>query len=115
MITIYCYPKCSTCKKTLKWLDEHAIDYDEKNITTQTPDQSMLIDIIQRSGLPIRRFFNTSGMIYRERGLKDIVDTLSIEEAAEMLSQEGMLIKRPLIIDEDRIILGYKEKELIKL
>lgn len=115
MVTIYCYTKCSTCKKTLKWLDEHKIDYVEKDINRETPDQEMLIDIIKRSNMPIRRFFNTSGMIYRERGLKDVVDSLSIEEAADMLSQEGMLIKRPLIVQEDTIILGYNEKELIKL
>ena len=115
MITIYCYPKCSTCKKTLKWLDEHKKEYVEKDINQETPDQEMLIDIIKRSNMPVRRFFNTSGMIYRERGLKDVVDSLSIEEAADILSQEGMLIKRPLIVQEDYIILGYNEKELIKL
>ena len=115
MITIYCYPKCSTCKKTIKWLNDHEISYTEKDITKETPNKEMLIDIIERSKLPIRRFFNTSGLIYRERGLKDVVGNLSVNEAAEMLSKEGMLIKRPLIVNDEQIILGYNEKELIKL
>ncbi len=115
MITVYCYPKCSTCKKTIKWLNDHAISYDEKNITTETPEKEMLMEWMKKSDLPIRRFFNTSGMIYRERGLKDIVGTLSIEEAADMLSKEGMLIKRPLIVHDDHIILGHREEALIKL
>lgn len=110
MATIYQYPKCSTCRKALKWVKENEIEVEIKDITIETPKKEELIEIMTNSGLEIKKFFNTSGKIYKERKLKDVVASLSIEEAAEMLSKEGMLIKRPLYVDGDHVLVGFKEE-----
>jgi len=104
-----CYEKCTTCKKAKKWLEEQGIDYTERPIKEQNPSVEELREWIKKSGLPARRFFNTSGMLYRAMELKDKLDTMSEEEQIVLLSTDGMLVKRPLLITEDAVIPGFKE------
>lgn len=108
------YPKCSTCKKAKKWLDEHQVAYEDRHIVEQNPTKAELKDWHARSGLPLKRFFNTSGMKYRELELKDKLPGMSEEEQYELLASDGMLVKRPLLVGEDFAILGFKEAEWIK-
>ena len=108
------YPKCSTCKKAKKWLEEHQVNYDDRHIVEDNPTVEELKDWIGRSGLPLRRFFNTSGMKYRELQLKDRLPKMSEEEQLELLATDGMLVKRPLLVLEDRVIPGFKEKEWLE-
>ena len=112
MIFIW-YPKCSTCQKAKKWLDENGIEYTLRDIVLETPTEEELTKWIKESGLDIKKFFNTSGMKYRELGLKDKLDNMSFEEKVKLLSSDGMLIKRPLIVDE-KIIPGFKNYDSLK-
>lgn len=105
------YPKCSTCQKAKKFLVSHAVDFTDRHIVEETPTANELKEWIERSGLPIKRFFNTSGNVYKEMNLKEKVDQLTMEEACELLSLNGMLIKRPLLITEEAILVGFKETE----
>lgn len=105
------YPKCSTCQKAKKFLINHGADFDDRHIVENTPTAAELKQWIERSGLSIKRFFNTSGNVYKEMNLKEKVDLLTIDEACELLSQNGMLIKRPLLITEDTVLVGFKESE----
>lgn len=105
------YPKCTTCKKAKKWLDEHGIVYTDRNIKEENPSLDELKEFLNKSGLPIRKFFNTSGMLYREMGLKDKLDSMTEEEMLSLLSTDGMLVKRPLIVTEKAVLVGFKEKE----
>ena len=104
------YPKCSTCQKAKKWLESHKIEFTDRHIVEENPTKEELAEWISRSGLDIKRFFNTSGMKYRELGLKDKLGTMSEEEQIRLLATDGMLVKRPLIIGE-RILTGFREKE----
>ena len=106
-----CYQKCSTCKKAKKWLEEHQVNYDDRHIVEDNPTVEELKDWIGRSGLPLRRFFNTSGMKYRELQLKDRLPKMSEEEQLELLATDGMLVKRPLVVGETTVLVGFKEKE----
>ena len=110
MLFIY-YPKCSTCQKAKKWLDAQEISYTERHIVEENPTYEELKKWQARSGLPIKKFFNTSGMKYRELGLKDRLPQMTDEEKIELLATDGMLVKRPLLIDGDRILTGFKEAE----
>ena len=114
MVLFLEYPKCSTCKKAKKWLEEHQVNYDDCHIVEDNPTVEELKDWIGRSGLPLRRFFNTSGMKYRELQLKDRLPKMSEEEQLELLATDGMLVKRPLLVLEDRVIPGFKEKEWLE-
>lgn len=114
MVLFLEYPKCSTCKKAKKWLEEHQVNYDDRYIVEDNPTVEELKDWIGRSGLPLRRFFNTSGMKYRELQLKDRLPKMSEEEQLELLATDGMLVKRPLLVLEDRVIPGFKEKEWLE-
>ena len=106
------YPKCSTCRKAKKWLDEHGIDYTDRHIVEDNPTAEELAAWQERSGLPVRRFFNTSGMRYRELGIKAKLDAgMSDEDAFALLATDGMLVKRPLLIGEDFALPGFREKE----
>lgn len=105
------YPKCSTCKKAKKWLDEMHVDYTDRNIVEENPTVQELKEWHQRSGLPLKRFFNTSGMKYRELELKDKLPEMSEEEQYELLASDGMLVKRPLLVGDSFVIPGFKEKE----
>ena len=107
------YPKCTTCKRAKKYLEEHKVAFEDRHIVEDNPTKEELTEWIKRSGYPIRKFFNTSGMKYRELGLKDKLDAMSDEEKIELLASDGMLVKRPLLIDDDRILVGFREKEWI--
>lgn len=106
------YPKCTTCKRANKWLDERGVDYTERHIVEDNPTAEELKAWHEKSGLPLKRFFNTSGMKYRELGLKDKLKDMSEEEQYKLLSSDGMLVKRPIIVtDEGKVLVGFKEKE----
>ncbi len=104
------YPKCSTCKKAKAWLDEHGVEYIDRDIVLDNPTADELAVWIARSGLPVRRFFNSSGMKYRELGLKARLDAgMTDQECYELLATDGMLVKRPLLVGDDFAIPGFKE------
>ncbi|CDE44729.1 putative uncharacterized protein [Clostridium sp. CAG:411] len=105
------YPKCSTCQRAKKWLDTHHITYTERHIVEENPTYDELKEWYERSGLPLKKFFNTSGMVYREMQLKDKLVTMSEEEQLKLLASNGMLVKRPLIVAEDKVLIGFKEAE----
>ncbi|HIT64620.1 MAG TPA: arsenate reductase family protein [Candidatus Ventrimonas merdavium] len=105
------YPKCTTCQKAKKWLDDHGVAYEDRHIAEQNPTAEELREWIPRSGLEIKRFFNTSGLKYKALELKDKLPAMTEEEKIALLATDGMLVKRPLIIGEDRILVGFKEKE----
>lgn len=106
-----CYPKCSTCKKAKKWLDEHNVEYTERHIVENNPTYDELKEWFNKSGLPIKRFFNTSGLLYKEMKLKDKLPTMSEDEQLQLLATNGMLVKRPLIVGENIVLTGFKENE----
>ena len=105
------YPKCSTCKKAKAWLDDHSVEYDDRHIVESNPTADELRQWHQMSGLPLRRFFNTSGMLYRELQLKDKLPNMSEDEMIELLATNGMLVKRPLLVLDDTVLVGFREKE----
>lgn len=105
------YPKCSTCQKAKKWLDAHDITYTDRHIVENNPTYEELKEWHQRSGLPLKRFFNTSGLLYKEMQLKEKLPGMSEEEQLQLLSTNGMLIKRPLIVREDTVLTGFKESQ----
>jgi arsenate reductase len=109
-----CYPKCSTCKKAKKWLDEHKIAYTERHIVEDNPTKDELKEWYDKSKLPLKRFFNTSGVLYKEMKLKDKLPTMSDEEQIELLSTNGMLVKRPIVVEGDTVLIGFKESEWSK-
>ncbi|HLR79899.1 MAG TPA: arsenate reductase family protein [Bacillota bacterium] len=108
-LTLYCYPKCGTCRKAKKWLDEHHITYNDIHIVENPPTKDEILDFMSKSDLPARRFFNTSGKRYRELNMKDKVNDLTTEEMAEYLASDGMLIKRPIATDGEKVTVGFKE------
>jgi arsenate reductase len=112
------YPKCSTCRKAKNWLDEHNIDYESRHIVEDNPTASEIEEWYQKSGLPLKRFFNTSGKIYRENNLKDKIPDMSEQEQFDTLATNGMLVKRPILVGEDFVIVGFKvaewEEKLLK-
>lgn len=104
------YPKCTTCKKAKKWLDEHGVEYTDRHIVEDNPTAAELAEWHERSGLPLRRFFNTSGMKYRELGIKAKLDAgMTDEEAYALLATDGMLVKRPIIVTDNAVLTGFKE------
>lgn len=105
------YPPCSTCQKAKKWLDEHNLSYEDRNIKTQNPSYEELKAWYNESGLPLKRFFNTSGLAYKALNLKERLSQMSEEAQLQLLSSDGMLVKRPLLICEDKILVGFKEAE----
>lgn len=106
-----CYAKCSTCRKARKWLDEQNIDYTMQDIKEDNPSYEELKEWYNKSGLPLKRFFNTSGLVYRELKLKDKLAGMSEDEQLHLLATDGMLVKRPLLIGSDFVLVGFKEKE----
>ena len=106
-----CYPKCSTCQKAKKWLDENKIEYSERNIAEVNPSYDELKEWAAKSGLPLKKFFNTSGILYKEMKLKDRLPDMSEEEQLKLLASNGMLVKRPLLVDENAVLVGFKEAE----
>ncbi len=109
MIQVYCYPKCTTCKKALKWLDDHHVAYQQIDIKENHPDEKTLRTLHEKSGLPLRRFFNTSGLLYREMELSRKLPEMSEDQMFQLLASDGMLVKRPLLIAEDQVLIGFKE------
>ena len=103
------YPKCSTCKKAKKYLEEHGIEFEDRHIVEENPTKEELAEWIRISGKPVKKFFNTSGMKYRELGLKDKLPQMSEEKQIELLASDGMLVKRPLLIDGEMVLTGFKE------
>ena len=105
------YPPCSTCQKAKKWLDEQGIDYHDRNIKTENPTYQELKEWYGCSGLPLKRFFNTSGLLYKSLGLKDKLPTMTEEEQLRLLASDGMLVKRPLVISGNTVLAGFREAE----
>ena len=106
-----CYPKCSTRQKAKKWLDEQDIKYTERHIVDNNPSYEELKEWYNKSGLPLKRFFNTSGLLYKEMQLKDKLPTMNEEEQLKLLATNGMLVKRPLVVNGDMVLIGFKEAE----
>ena len=106
-----CYPKCTTCQKAKKWLEEHDIKYTERHIAEEHPSYDELKGWYAKSGLPLKKFFNTSGLLYKEMQLKDKLPAMSEEEQLKLLATNGMLVKRPLVIKGDTVLVGFKEAE----
>lgn len=106
-----CYAKCTTCQKAKKWLDANEIEYTERPIKEQNPTEEELKAWHQRSGLPLKKFFNTSGLLYKDMKLKDRLPGMSEEEQYELLATDGMLVKRPLLVGDDFVLVGFKETE----
>lgn len=108
-LTVYEYPQCGTCRKAKKFFDEHGVAYETVHIVNNPPSKAQLKQLLDKSGLEIKKFFNTSGKVYREQGLKDKIPELSEDELLELLASEGKLIKRPIVTDGDRVTVGFKE------
>lgn len=105
------YPKCSTCQKAKKWLDENGFQYQDRHIKEQNPTLEELKELYEKSGLPLKRFFNTSGLLYKSMNLKDKLPSMSEEEQLALLASDGMLVKRPIIVCDNLILTGFREKE----
>ncbi len=113
MIKFVCYPKCTTCQKAKAWLDENEIKYDLRDIKENNPTLDEIKEWHKKSGLPLKRFFNTSGLLYKSLNLKEKLPTMTEEEQYELLATDGMIVTRPLVIGEKIVLVGFKEKEWI--
>ena len=111
MIEFICYPKCTTCQKAKKWLDDNKIEYELRDIKLNNPTLEELIEWYNKSGLPIKKFFNTSGLLYKSLDLKNKLPEMSEDEMLKLLATDGMLVKRPLLIGDDFVLVGFKEIE----
>ena len=110
-LTVLCYKKCSTCQKALKWLDANGISYVERPVREENPTLEELKEWYRMSGLSLKRFFNTSGNIYKEMSLKDKLPSMSEDEQLALLATDGMLVKRPVLVDGDRVLVGFRPEE----
>ena len=110
MIKVYCYSKCSTCKKALKWLEDNKIDYTVIDIKVDNPDEKALRELHKKSGLPLKRFFNTSGQLYRKMELSKKLPDMSEDEMFRILASDGMLVKRPLLVTSKTVIPGFRDE-----
>lgn len=111
MITFICYSKCTTCKKAQKFLDENNIEYEMRDIKSNNPNMEELKDLYSRSGLPLKKIFNTSGQLYRSMGLKDKLQSMTEEEQLQLLSSDGMLVKRPIAVSDDIVLVGFNTEK----
>ena len=111
MIEFICYPKCTTCQKAKKWLDDNKIEYQLRNIKEENPNVEELSDWYKMSGHHLKKFFNTSGLLYKSMELKDKLPTMTEEEQLKLLATDGMLVKRPLVIGDGFVLVGFKESE----
>ena len=111
MMQFICYPKCTTCQKAQKWLDENKIEYGFRNIKLDNPTLDELTEWYEKSGLPLKKFFNTSGLLYKSLDLKTKLPTMTKDEMLKLLASDGMLVKRPLVIGDDFVMIGFKENE----
>jgi arsenate reductase len=106
-----CYPKCTTCQKAKKWLDGHEVQYEVRDIKAKNPSYDELKTWLVVSGLPVKKFFNTSGLLYKSLNLKDKLSAMSDEECLKLLATDGMLVKRPLLVSDEAVLVGFKESE----
>lgn len=111
MIKFICYPKCTTCQKAKKWLDDNKIEYEQRDIKLDNPSIDELKLWYNKSGLPLKKFFNTSGLLYKSLDLKNKIPAMTEEEIFKLLSGDGMLVKRPLLVGEDFVLVGFKEAD----
>ena len=111
MLKFICYPKCTTCQKAKKWLDDRGVSYEQRDIKTENPTLDELTAWYQKSGLPLKKFFNTSGLLYKSLDLKNKLPTMTEEEMLQLLVTDGMLVKRPLLIGDDFVLVGFKEAQ----
>ena len=114
MLKFICYPKCTTCQKARKWLDENNIEYEFRDIKLENPSLEELTAWYKLSGLPLRKFFNTSGLLYKSMELKTKLPSMTDEEMLALLATDGMLVKRPLAIGDDFVLVGFKEAEWVE-
>ena len=115
MVKFICYPKCTTCQKAQKWLNDHKIEYEFRDIKLDNPTLNELTEWYKKSGLPLKKFFNTSGLLYKSLDLKNKLPTMSEDEMLKLLATDGMLVKRPLLIGDDFLLVGFKEDEYGKI
>ena len=111
MLKFICYPKCTTCQRAKAWLDEHNVEYELRDIKLNNPTLEELTNWYKKSGLTIKRFFNTSGLLYKSLDLKNKLSSMSDDEMLKLLSTDGMLVKRPLVVGDDFVLVGFKEEE----
>ena len=111
MMKFICYPKCTTCQRAEKWLDDNKLEYEIRDIKLDNPTLSELTEWYKKSGLPLKRFFNTSGLLYKSLDIKEALPDMTEDEALELLATDGMLVKRPLLIGEDFVLVGFREDE----
>ena len=111
MLNFICYPKCTTCQKAKKWLDDNKIEYEQRDIKLDNPKLEELTELYNISGLPLKKFFNTSGLLYKSLDLKNKLPTMTDDEMLKLLASDGMLVKRPLLIGDDSVLVGFKEAE----
>ena len=111
MIIFLCYPKCTTCQKARKWLDDNKIEYEIRDIKLDNPTLDELSEWYKKSGLPLKKFFNTSGLLYKSLDLKNKLPTMTEDEMLKLLATDGMLVKRPLLIGDSFVLVGFKEAE----
>ena len=111
MIRFICYPKCTTCQKAQKWLDDNKIEYEFRDVKLDNPTLDELTEWFKKSGLPLKKFFNTSGLLYKSLDLKNKLSTMSEDEMLKLLASDGMLVKRPLVIGENFVLVGFKDAE----
>ena len=115
MLKLICYPKCTTCQKARKWLDDNKIEYEFRDIKLDNPTLDELTEWYKKSGLPLKKFFNTSGLLYKSLDLKNKLSTMPEDEMLNLLASDGMLVKRPLLIGDDFVLVGFKEDEYGKI
>lgn len=106
------YPKCTTCKRAKKWLDDHGVKYEDRHIAEKNPNFEELTQWIRKSGLPTKKFFNTSGVLYKEMNLSQELKNMSEEEQIKLLATNGMLVKRPIVVGEDFVLVGFRDEAL---
>ena len=111
MIKFICYPKCTTCQRAKKWLDDNSVAYELRDIKLDNPTLAELTEWYKKSGLPLKKFFNTSGLLYKSLELKDKLPAMSESEMLNLLATDGMLVKRPILVGEDFVLVGFKESE----
>ena len=111
MLKYICYPKCTTCQKAKKWLDDNAVEYELRDIKTDNPTFAELTEWYKKSNLPLKRFFNTSGLLYKSLDLKNKLPSMTENEMLNLLSTDGMLVKRPILVGDDFVLVGFKESE----
>ena len=115
MVKFICYPKCATCQKARKWLDDNKIEYEFIDIKLDNPTLDELTEWYKKSGLPLKKFFNTSGLLYKSLDLKNKLPTMTADEMLNLLASDGMLVKRPLLIGDNFVLVGFKEDEYGKI